>query len=179
MRALNTLATEIYKKVGSNFNYLQEKREATKNYILNEITHWTIKSTSMGDLLSFKPVELVDTETSPPFEVRLEHDEFTNFWELKFGNLNAESDEEKYKWDDNDPNRLQKALFLRNVLDKRIIPLLKSGDIQGISFSPYDGDGLGDDRVSYFRNMFSKLNSDNQYSFQNNDGRYSITRIIK
>ncbi|MDB4232160.1 hypothetical protein N9795_00490 [Candidatus Pelagibacter sp.] len=175
MRALTILATEIYQKLGQYSN-LTERREATKHYILNEITQWVIKPVVFGDVRAFKPTEFSGDKSSSPFQVRLIHTPENGYDDLKFGNLNAENDGERYKWDDNDPNRLLKALFLRNVLEKEIIPLVKSGKVKGITFTPYDGDGLGDERYSYFYNMFSKLNTDKQYNLQNSGGSYLITK---
>lgn len=161
MKPLSVLATPIYQSLSKQYPNLSERREATKKYILNEITHWTIKSAVTPSVYSFKPVEFKGTSDSTPFEVRLVYDENTDFWELKFGNLNAPSDKEKFNWDDNDPNRLSKALFLTDVINKEIIPMLKSDEISGIQFHPYNADGLGDDRFSYFRNMFDKLGKNN------------------
>jgi hypothetical protein len=177
MRALTILATEVYQKLGKYSN-LAERRQATKQYILNEITQWTIKPAHIGDVRVFKPIEFMGNEASTPFQVRLIHTPETKFEELKFGDLNAATDEEKYVWDDKDPNRLLKALFLHNVLEKKVAPLLKSGEIKGISFTPYDGDGLGDERYSYFHNMFSRLNTNSQYNLKTIDGIYYITKKI-
>lgn len=177
MRALSLLATEIYQKLGQHSN-LAEKREATKQYILNEITQWTTKPAHIGDVRVFKPIEFMGSETSTPFQVRLVHTPENGFEELKFGNLNATTDQEKYVWDDKDPNRLLKALFLHNVLEKKVAPLLKSGEIKGVHFTPYDQDELGDERYSYFYNMFTRLNTDKQYDFKNIDGSYLITKKV-
>ncbi len=178
MRALTILGTEIYQRLGQYPN-LAERREATRQYILNEITQWTIKPARIGDVRVFKPMEFIGSEASAPFQVRLVHTPENEFEELKFGNLNAATDEEKYVWDDKDPNRLLKALFLHNVLEKKVAPLLKSGEIKGILFTPYDGDGLGDERYSYFHNMFSRLNTNNQYDLKTIDGVYLITKKLQ
>jgi hypothetical protein len=177
MRALTILATEIYQKLGQYSN-LTERREATKHYILNEITQWTIKPVVFGDVRAFKPVEFLGDEVSLPFEVRLMHNPKNGYGELKFGNLNAKTDEEKYKWSDKDPNRLLKALFLHKVLEKKIIPLISSGEVKGVTFTPYNGDELGDERYSYFYNMFSKLNINKQYNLQKENGSYLITKKL-
>lgn len=176
MRSLTILAVPIYQKLGKKYPKLDERREATKQYILNEITHWKIKRAVTPNIYAFKPVEFEKTENSAAFEVRLVYDEDTDLWELKFGDLNAKTDQEKFKWDDNDPNKLQKALFLHNVIDKDIIPMLKSGEIPGVQFSPYDGDDLGDDRLSYFYNMFTKLGKqDFSWTHDKDDDKYYIT----
>jgi len=158
MRALTILANEIYQKLGKQYPNLTERKKATKQYILTEITQWGIRKLNQGNTIIFKPKEFKGTNDSSPFEVRLVYDPNDNFWELKFGNLNAPNSEDQFKWDDNDPNRLPKALFLQKVMDSEIIPFLKNTENEGIKFEPYDGDGLEDDRLSYFQNMFRKLN---------------------
>lgn len=161
MRALTVIALEIYQKLGKQYPNLTERREATKQYILNEITHWEVKTLEQGDNYFFKPKEFIGDKNSPPFEVRLlKSKAVEGYHELKFGNLNASTDEEKYKWDDKDPYRLQKALFLMKVLESKIKSLFETGKITGIMFQPYSGDGLEDDRYSYFYNMYSKLGKD-------------------
>jgi hypothetical protein len=161
MRALNVIAIEIYQKLGKQYSNLTERREATKQYILNEITQWGVKSIEQGGNYFFKPKEFIGDKNSPPFEVRLLKSKAIEGWhELKFGNLNAPTDEEKFKWNDEDPYRLQKALFLKKVLESQIKALFENKKITGMMFQPYDGDGLADDRYSYFYNMYSKLGKD-------------------
>jgi hypothetical protein len=182
MRALNIITLEIYQKLEKQYSNLTERREATKQYILNEVTQWDIKTLEQEDNYFFKPKEFIGDKNSPPFEVRLlKSKAVEGYHELKFGNLNAETDEEKFKWDDKDPNKLQKALFLRNVLDKKIKFLFETGEIRGIMFQPYNGDGLADDRYSYFYNMYSKLGKD-KYDLDKGEfeaeGTYFITPKI-
>jgi hypothetical protein len=181
MRSLTILATEVYQSL-THFVNLTERKEATVQYILTEITQWGIKKLNQGDVLIFKPREFKGTNDSSPFEVRLVYDSSDNFWELKFGNLNAPTPEEQFKWDDSDPNRLSKALFLQKVMNNEIIPFLENTDSEGIKFEPYDGDGLEDDRLSYFQNMFKKLNN-NEFEFNKGyfeeDDTWYITKKIK
>jgi hypothetical protein len=166
MRALTVLAIPIYQSLGKQYPNLTERREATRQYLL-EITHWTIKELIQGNNYFFKPVEFNPVDKVDEFQVRLIYDTETKYHELKFGKLNAENDEEAYEWDDDDPQKLLKALFLHDVLNKKVIPLLKSNSIEGIQYKPYDGDGLGDERLSYFNNMYMKLGKDH-YSLKHN-----------
>ena len=175
MRALTTIAVEIYQNLKEQHLGLYERIEATKQYILNEITQWNIKTLHQGNNYYFKPDEFKGDENSPPFEIRLVLTPY-GYHELKFGNLSASTDEEMFKWDDKDPNRLLKALFLRYVLEKNIIPLLIEDKIEGIMFSPYDGDGLGSDRYSYFYNMFSKLNKNKEFTLKKEGDFSYITK---
>lgn len=180
MRALTVIAVEIYQKLEKYYPNLTERREATKQYILNEITHWEVKTLEQGGNYFFKPVEFIGDKNSPPFEIRLLKSKAIEGWhELKFGNLNASTDEEKYKWNDKDPYRLQKAVFLARVLESKIKPLFETEKIIGIIFQPYDGDGLADDRYSYFYNMYSKLGKD-KYDLEKGEfeaeGTYFITK---
>lgn len=182
MRALNIIAIETYQKLEKHYSNLTERREATKQYILNEITQWGIKTLEQGDNYFFRPKEFKGDKNSPPFEIRLlKSKAIEEYHELKFGNLNASTDEERYKWDDKDPYKLQKALFLRKVLESKIKSLFDSGEIMGIIFQPYDGDGLADDRYSYFYNMYSKLGKD-KYDLDKGEfeaeGTYFITPKI-
>ena len=181
MRALTILATEIYQKLGKYSN-LTERKEATKQYLLTEISQWGVRKLNQGNIIIFKPKEFKGTNDSSPFEVRLVYDPNDNFWELKFGNLNAPTPEEQFKWDDNDPNRLPKALFLQKVMNSEIVPFLNNTDSEGIKFEPYDGDGLEDDRLSYFQNMFRKLNISKfefNKGYSEDDSTYYITKKIE
>lgn len=132
MRALTTIAVEIYQNLKEQYNSPFERAEATRQYILNEITHWEVKTSEQGDNYFFKPKEFIGDKNSPPFEVRLlKSKALEGYHELKFGNLNASTDEERYKWDDKDPYRLQKALFLMKVLESKIKYLFETGKITG------------------------------------------------
>ena len=180
MNSISKIAIEIYQKLSKNNRNFSLLREATKNYILNEITHWTIKSVEQGDNYFYRPKEFLGDEKSLPFEVRLvKSNSIDGYHELKFGNLNAKTDEERYRWDAKDPYKLQKALFLMNVLENKIKSLFDSGKIIGIMFQPYSGDGLEDDRYSYFYNMYTKLGKD-KYDLEKGgneiDGIYTITK---
>lgn len=180
MESLSKLAIPIYQKLSEKYFNLTERREATKQYILTEITQWEIKALEQGDNYFFKPKEFIGDKNSPPFEVRLLKSKTIEGWhELKFGNLNASNDEEKFKWNDKDPYKLQKALFLVKVLESKIKPLFETEKIIGIMFQPYDGDGLADDRYSYFYNMYSKLGKD-KYNLEKGEfeaeGTYFITK---
>jgi hypothetical protein len=177
MRSITELAMPIYQKMGEKHKSSSERAEATRQYILKEVTQWKIKSVSTPGVYSFKPAEFKGTKDSSPFEVRLfKNGPYEGMYELKFGNLNAETDEEAYRWDDKDPHRMQKALFLRQVLESKILPMLESGKINAIVFSPYDGDGLGDQRYSYFYNMYSKLGKDEFDLQQMDSDTYVITK---
>jgi len=175
MRALTIIATEIYQKLGKQYPNLSERREVTKQYILNEITRWNIKKAEQGDNYFYKPAEFKGTQDSKPFDVRLIYDVDTDLYELKFGNLNAPVDVERFGWNDKDPYKLQKALFLNDVLNKEILPMMRNKTIGGLQFSPYDKDDLGDDRLSYFRNMFDKLGKDEfEWVYDDEDDKYLI-----
>jgi hypothetical protein len=177
MESLTKLAIPIYQQISKKYPNLNERKEATKQYILNEITQWNIKELIQEDNYFFKPVEFEGTENSKPFQVRLVIDEETGYHELKFGNLNAGSTKDEFKWDYNDPYKLLKGLFLYNVLNKKVLPLITSGNIKGVQFSPHDADGLGSDRLSYFRNMFDKLGKDKlNWVYNKEEDKYFITK---
>ena len=180
MESLTKLAIPIYQKLGKKFPNLNERAEATKQFIINEITQWSIKESIQGKNYFFKPNEFNGTEDSIPFEVRLIYIPDYDLYQLKFGNLNAPNEEEMYKWDRNDSFKLQKALFLQKVITNKITPLFKSGDIKGIEFMPYIDDEYGDDRLSYFRNMFDKLGKDEfKWSGPDGEGKYYISNKRK
>lgn len=178
MKNISILALEIYQKLGKKHSNLTELREATKKYILSEISQWTVKSTLQGDNYFFKPKEFSGDKKSSPFEIGLFKTGMpglSDLHELKFGNLDAETDEDRFKWEDSDPYKLQKALFLKTVLETKVKPLIDSGRIEGIVFQPYDGDGLGDQRYSYFYNMYLKLGKDKYDLEKGDEGVYFIT----
>jgi hypothetical protein len=175
MRALNIISIEIYQQLSIKYSNLTERREATKQYILNEITQWNVKELIQGENYFYKPEGFEGTEDSTPFSARLVYDPGFKIHELKFGNLNAPTDKEKFKWEDNDPYRLQKALFLQNVLNKYVLPLILNKKVNGVLFSPYDGDDLKEDRLSYFYNMFSKVGKE-KLNWKQIGDKYYITK---
>jgi hypothetical protein len=177
MRSLTILAIPIYQKLSEQYPNVAQRTEATREYILKEITQWTIKSLEQDDNYFFKPKKFSGDDKSLPFEVRLiKGGPYPGMYELKFGDLNADNDKDRYYWNDKDPYRLQKALFLRKVLESKIAAMLQSGKINAIVFSPYDEDGLGSDRYSYFYNMYSKLGKD-KFDLQLIDANtYAITK---
>ena len=177
MRAITVLALEYYKKVNFNkFVSLESRSKETQRLILNEVTRWKIKSTKQGNNYFYKPIDFVDTEKSNPIEVRLFDTETEYGHELKFGDLNMRHDVDRFKWDDKDPFRMSKALFVMDVLEKHVANLLMTGEIKTISFSPYSGDDLDDDRLSYFKNMFNKINKNAKFSWSKVDDSYVIKR---
>lgn len=178
MLHLSKLIIEIYQNLAISYSNLIERKEAVKRYILTEITHWTIKTLNQGKNYFFKPYEFNGTEKSKPFEVRLVYDPGNGYHELKFGNLNANSDSEQYEWDDKDPYRLQKSLFLIKVLENKVAPMILDELIKGVEFIPFDQDGLGDDRLNYFYNMFSKLGND-KVEWKSMGGMYFIYKKNK
>lgn len=177
MESLTKLAIPIYQQISKRYNNLLERKKATKQYILNEITRWSIKKTEHINNYFFKPDEFKGTQDSKPFDVRLAYDSAADSYELKFGNLNATSPSKMYQWDDKDPYKLQKALFLADVINKEIVPLMVNGEVTKIQFSPHDEDGLADDRLSYFRNMFDKLGKDKfNWDYNKEEQKYFITK---
>lgn len=156
MRSLTNLALEVYHKIKRQGNTVEENRQIIKEYLLSEIQQWTIKQAKKGNNYFFTPLEFDGTPESPPFEVRLFDSLDLQLHELKFGNLSATDNEERYRWEENDPYRLQKALFLYKVLE-RVAGMLERGEIEGIAFGPWTMDGLGSERMSYFKNMFNKI----------------------
>lgn len=177
MKTLSILATEIYQDLSKQYPNLSELREVTKHYLLNEVTQWTIKGFEQNNSYFIKPKEFSGDDNSAPFEVRLiDIGDGSGYHELKFGNLNTEDDEDRYAWDNKDPYRLQKALFLRNVLESVVVKLLDADKIKGVLFQPYNGDGLGDQRYSYFYNMYSKLKKDGYKLNKVGHNTYVITK---
>jgi len=176
MKSLSMLAVPIYQKLAQGYPNLAERREATKQYLLKEITHWGIKELEQNNSYFFKPIEFEKTENSKPFQVRLLLED-NGFHSLKFGDLNAQTDKERFEWDENDPFKLNKALFLYDVINKKIIPLLQKNKIKGIQFEPYDGDGLESERLSYFNNMYNKLGKD--FTWYQKENTFYITKKNK
>jgi hypothetical protein len=175
MRAVSVLAIEYYKRTNPK-NFQKERFEETKQLILKEVTKWSIKSMKHGNNYFFKPTNFTGTETSPAFEVRLVDSETEWGHTLKFGDLNKPTDTEKYYWSDDDTKRMQKALFLIDVLENHVAKLLMDGKIKAMSFSPYDKDDLGSDRLSYFKRMFDKINKNKEFSWVEKDDNYLIRK---
>jgi hypothetical protein len=175
MRSLTFLAIEFYQRVRKDHQLTESDRvKETKRLILNEVTRWKIKSLKQGNNYFFKPLGFVGSENSSPIELRLIDTETEYGHNLKFGDLNKPSDEDKYKWNDRDPNKMSKALFIMDVLENEVSNLLISKKIRAISFSPFDEDDLGDDRLSYFRNMFDKVNKKGEFSWIQDGNNFTI-----
>ena len=175
MRAVSVLAIEYYVRVNRKQS-LKERLEETKQLILKEVTKWEIKALKQGNNYFYKPEGFNGTETSPAFEVRLIDSETEWGHDLKFGDLNKATDDQRYHWSDNDPKRMQKALFLINVLESQVANLLTAGKIKAVSFSPYTGDDLGSDRLTYFKRMFDKVNKTGEFSWIEKDGSFLIKK---
>ena len=173
MESLTKLAIPIYQRLRKQHPNLSERIEATTQHILNEVNQWGIKELIQDGNYYFKPAEFEGTENSKPFQVRLVLED-NGFYNLKFGNLNASSASKMFQWDKNDPYKLNKALFLYNVKNKKVLPLLQNNTIEGIQFEPYNEDGLGSDRMSYFNNMFDKLGND--FTWYKEDNTYYINK---
>ena len=175
MRAISILAIEYYSRT-SRKKTLKERFEDTERLILKEVSRWQVKLFKQGNNYFFRPEGFVGTDTSSPFEVRLIDSETEWGHDLKFGDLNKPSDTERYHWSDEDPKRMQKALFLLDVLENYVAKLLLGGKIKAASFSPYDNDELGSDRLSYFRRMFDKVNKNGEVNWIEKDGGFIIKR---
>lgn len=172
MESLSTLIVKIYQTQCNHYSNIDEQVVATKHHILNEITQWGIQVKPTPGMVTFIPD---GNNLSSRFEVRLLHKSNSDMWELKFGNLSADNEEEMYSWESTD--KLQKALFVREVLEKYIAPALENNTINGIEFRPYDGDGKGNDRLSYFKNMYHKL-AKSKYVMSQEGNTYYITKNI-
>lgn len=177
MRSLSHLAVEYYQRVDRKIHLTLESRTAaTKKLILKEVTRWDIKTLKQGNNYFFKPSEFSGTKESSPIEVRL-IDTGTGWGhDLQFGDMNKPTDKERFKWNDGDPNRMSKALFVRDVLEQEVAKLLLNGDIKTVSFSPYNQDDMAQDRLSYFQNMFQKINKRGKFKWIEASRGYLITR---
>ena len=172
MESLSTLIARVYQTQCSRYSSIDEQVAATEHYILNEITQWGVQVKSAPGTVTFIPV---GNDLASQFEVRLLYKSNSDMWELKFGNLSANSEEGMYTWESTD--RLQKALFVREVLEQYVVPALENDTLNGIEFRPYAGDGLESDRLSYFKNMYNKL-AKSKYVMSQEGSTYYITKNI-
>lgn len=175
MKAISVLAIEYYNRVGRK-QTLQERLRETKQLIIKEVTKWQVKMLTQGTNYFFKPVGFEGTENSPAFEVRLIDSETEWGHDLKFGDLNQPTDSKKYQWSDEDPKKMQKALFLITVLEDYVAKLLEAGKIKTVSFAPYADDELASDRLTYFKRMFDRINKNNRYAWIERNGNYLIRK---
>lgn len=155
--SLLSVLVEIDQKINTIGMSLTERNKNLWRHLLTEVTQWGIRTIDQSPLsYIFIPETSPEEETS--FSVQLVQSmENPGYWQLKFGNLKAGTDKEKYTWDKKDPQRLRKALFLRNVLEQKVKGMLENGDIGLLYFTPYLDDGLGDERRYFFNNLFDKL----------------------
>lgn len=146
---------------------------------LNEITQWNVEVKNQGSKITFYPTEQKEYDAETQFRVLLFYNEDNDSWTLKFGNTGAEDPDDRFKWSENDPDRLKKILFIKNVVQKYIIPLIDEGKLNKITYSPYEDDNKQDERVKLFNNIFKQSNKDNKYKIYYDDGLYFVERNIK
>lgn len=177
MKSLTLLALEIYDKVNKRYNSTEENSPVTKQHLLNEVTQWTVEEIDIGNgSYEFIPKEFDGEPDSPDFTVKLRYDTDKGYHELKFGNLSALDIKDRYLWIENDPYRLQKSLFLFKALQK-VVKLLESGKVKQVVFSPYFDDGHGNDRMSYFKNMYKKLDTSKfEFKYDKQLNLYIVTK---
>ena len=68
MESLSTLIAKVYQTQCSNYSNIDEQVAATKHYILNEITQWSVQVKPAPGMVTFIPVE---SDLNSQFEVRL------------------------------------------------------------------------------------------------------------
>lgn len=137
---------------------------------LNEITHWGIEVDSKFKTLIFSP-----SDSNNLFRVIL-YNIKDKEWILKYGNKTEENDEGSFEWKENDPEKLHKMIFIKDVLKEYIIPSMDDGSIERILFSPFEGDGLSNKRLELFNNIFKQLNNGKCKMFKKNDS-YVVEKI--
>ena len=177
MEYITTLARPIYQMLFDEYPKMNDRINATKRFILENITQWTIKKRidDNGNYI-FKPKEFEGLEGSDSFEVILLKNGNTKDYQLKFGNFKESDPKKMYAKKDSDSHKLRKALFLINVLQKEVVKLFYDNEIETIYFDPYSEDGLGSDRLAYFKNMFNKLNKDDDFELTKMHDIYSINK---
>jgi hypothetical protein len=175
VRSYALILMEIYStQKGKN---IEDRIQKTKNH-LQEITTWSIKKPFVTSKFTIYSPDIQINNPEERWGVYLEerNDMGDNVWEIKFGYYNKPDPEDKFFWKDNDPERFQKSHFIQNVLKTEISPLLKVNNSK-IIFDPYDGDGRGDDRLSYFTNMFIKTFNPQEYEMRKEDEYWLIKKI--
>ena len=170
MVSLSTLIAEIYQTQCTRYSSIDEQVAATKHYMLNEITQWGVQVKSTSGMVKFIPVE---NDLVPPFEVRLLYKSNQDVWELKFDDVLATSEEETSPLEP--IHKLQRALFIREVLEKYVALAMDNGTFGCIEFNPLKGDGLERERLSYFKNMYNKL-AKSKYVMSQEGNTYYITK---
>jgi len=168
MESLPSILKDIYIGIKKQNKNLQERKQGLAKYLLTEVSKWTIETTVRNSEIQglenyiFHPREFVGTEKSAPFSVRLTYNGLNDgdyfLHDLVFGNFEKHQEHYRYEWDKNDPLKLQKSLFLLDVLNQ-IATLIQTGKIEGIAFLAYMDDGLGPERMKYFTKLFKKLGS--------------------
>lgn len=153
-----------------------KRAEIVAKHLLTEVIHWSIGIKKDDAGITYYPSEFDGDENSSPFVVRLFDWVVDGLWELKFGNMDSNEPGEKFKWNKDDPNRVKKALFLIDVLENEVPKLFEDGTIEKLVFTPYNSDGLGNDRLSYFKNMFNKINKNNEYDWRFDENAYIISK---
>ena len=162
MITLKELILEVYSKYPASKYSLSERSSLTNSFIINEITRWSVKELPTNkNSYVFYPKEFTKPlPNSPLIQIALTHT--IEGWELKFGDLDNPND--PYRWDDNDPNRRQKALFIKDVLENQIIPIILDNKISKFFYPIEDSDGKEEKRKSFFNNMLKKIERTTPYN---------------
>ena len=175
MITLKELILEVYSQFSAKQYTLSERSRLTHNFILNEIDKWGIKTypTNSNSYIFYPKNFVKPLSNSPLIQVSLT--KTIDGWELKFGDLNNPKD--PYKWIDNDPNRLQKALFVKDVLENKIIPIILDNKIDKFFYPIENEDNKEQRRKSFFDNMLQKIEQTTPYKIiqEKIDNLYWVT----
>ena len=183
MSILSHLVLEMYWDNANNGKGVGKLNEDLIKKQLNEITRWEINAIKSPENISpkgysFRPKNPPEDIHYIPIEVRLVYDSVDDSYELKFGNLNEPDDEKRYYWNTHDKYKIQKSLFIKDVFEKGVFySLLNKEKINKIKFKPYDGDNLGSNRLAMFKNIFEKLNTNNDYDMYHDNNYWYIKKL--
>jgi hypothetical protein len=172
---LKELILEVYSQFSAKQYTLSERSRLTHNFILNEIDKWGIKTyPTNSNSYIFYPKDFVKPLSNSPL-IQVSLTKTIDGWELKFGDLNNPKD--PYKWIDNDPNRLQKALFVKDVLENKIIPIILDNKIDKFFYPIENEDNKEQRRKSFFDNMLQKIEQTTPYKIiqEKIDNLYWVT----
>ncbi len=184
---LSVILWEMYSKNASEGKGVGKPNYALIESILEGIKKWGTKKmpssmiSSIGlnpsNVEEYRPVLPQGQILNTPISVRMQKDINDDLWEIKFGNFTEKDEKDIYKLDPNDDQRLNKAVWVDDLVQNEIVNDMIQNNKKGLKFKPYSDDGFEDYRLGLFKKIYNKLDK-TKFQWNNLPNNwYSITKI--
>lgn len=157
-------------------NYGGNINRRTRDYIKNNLITWSIEKSENDNQIIFEPKEFKGDEVSLPFKVILNKISEKE-WSIYFGNISKD-----YTWYEGDPFSIQKLVFLIEVFENKITPLIIDKnihslifDIRDVIYNKWYTPKKDDYRYEYFQDyIYRNLDKSLGFKYISEDGLYKI-----